>query len=151
MVLLGAVFGFIIGNVAAGGGDDGGKAAAVDAARKAAASRQDAAVKDARAGGKKSGYKRGVRAGRKGERARAAKAEAEANGTAVTTTPSTGATGATGTAAPTTQPDVNPDCPSGQEPTANGGCQPYNDSNGQIEPKIDDPRCYSDKPPAGCF
>jgi hypothetical protein len=92
-----------------------------------------------------------VKAGRKAEKARAAKAEAEANGTATgTAVPSTGATGGT-TSTPTSQAQPDANCPDGQEPTANGGCQPYDDSNGQIEPKIDDPRCYSDKPPSGCF
>jgi hypothetical protein len=55
---------------------------------------------------------------------------------------------------PTTVPEPvvpSPNCPAGQEPTADGGCAPYDESDGQIEPKINDPACYTDQPPAGCF
>jgi hypothetical protein len=52
---------------------------------------------------------------------------------------------------PQAQPNVNPRCPPGTEPNATGGCDPYDERDGQIEPKINDPRCYSDRPPAGCF
>ena len=49
------------------------------------------------------------------------------------------------------QPNVNPQCPPGQEPNTTGGCEAYDERDGQVEPKINDERCYSDRPPAGCF
>ena len=49
------------------------------------------------------------------------------------------------------EPNINPNCPGGQEPTTSGGCKTYDERDGQVEPKINDPGCYSDKPPAGCF
>jgi hypothetical protein len=57
----------------------------------------------------------------------------------------------TPTEPPQSQPNVNPHCPPGTEPDTSGGCQPYDEQDGQVEPKISDPRCYSDRPPAGCF
>jgi hypothetical protein len=49
-------------------------------------------------------------------------------------------------------PSPNTDSPPGQEPTAGGGCKPYDEMDGgQIEPRINDPRCYKPNPPDPCF
>jgi hypothetical protein len=141
MVAVAAAIGFIVGSVTAGG-DDGDRPAASDAEGRAVTSRQEAEVKRARERGERSGYRRGLRAGRRSERARTEERAAPA-----TEAPIEEAT----PAAPAAEPQVNPDCPPGSEPTASGGCQPYDESDGQLEPKISDPRCYSDRPPDGCF
>ena len=145
-VLVAAVAGFLVGR-GTGSNDDGGKAR--EAARQAS-ERKEAAVNSARERAAKSGYRRGLRAGRargiRAERRRVQQATAPEQPTSGAA-PTTGGTAGTGT----TPTQVNPDCPAGSEPNSRGGCQPYDDSNGQIEPKIDDPRCYSDRPPAGCF
>jgi hypothetical protein len=143
-VLVAAAAGFLVGR---GTGSDDNADKAREAARQVSESR-DAAVKSARERATKSGYRRGLRVGRaRGVRAERRRAQRAATAPEQPTNGAPPTTGATGTA----QAQVNPDCPPGTEPNTSGGCQPYDESNGQIEPKIDDPRCYSDRPPAGCF
>lgn len=147
LLVLGLVLlGFVVGRATR---DSGNSAAAKPAAAamtaeelarvRLAADRRGyaAGVASGRAAGKTAGRRAGERRGRR-ELARRGVQQ---------TTPAYGAR-------PTDQagkPAPNPSCPSGQEPTANGGCAPYNDRNGQIEPRINNPDCYKPNPPAGCF
>jgi hypothetical protein len=140
VVLAAAVVGFLVGR--ATGTDEGGRDA-----KRPTSSERNRIESAARASGSRIGYRRGLRAGRiQGRRVERRRAARKA-----------GAAGASAAPAerpasrPSPQLQVNPNCPAGTEPTRTGGCAPYDESNGQIEPKINDPRCYSDRPPAGCF
>jgi hypothetical protein len=110
------------------------------------------ARKVARKAGYKAGYEQGAHAGHlAGKRAARRRVKHElARGV-------TGSPAVPGSATPSPyhdqggSPAPNPGCPAGQEPTPGGGCAPYNENNGQIEPKIDDPDCYKPDPPDACF
>jgi hypothetical protein len=139
-----ALLGFVIGRSTRDSGDSGGArpAAALSAeelakARLAADRRGYAAgVASGRTAGKTAGRRAGEKRGRR-ELARRGAQQAPATG-----------------GQPTDQagnPAPNPNCPAGQEPVAGGGCAPYNEQNGQVEPRINNPDCYKPNPPAGCF
>jgi hypothetical protein len=104
----------------------------IDEAAANAAERTKKAKPDAYARGMKVGQRRGYKKGHAAGLQEAAIQTPERTTVPETTVP-------------------NPNCPAGQEPTADGGCAPYDESDGQIEPKISDPDCYTDRPPAGCF
>ena len=142
-----AIVGFAIGRSSRSdpAGADTARAQASIAAFK---SSRDAARKAARAAGYRAGLAQGTRAGRlAGKRAgrKRVKRELATQAPAAPTTPASPYKTQGGKPAP------NPGCPTGQEPTPGGGCAPYNEKNGQIEPKVDDPRCYKPDPPDKCF
>jgi hypothetical protein len=150
LVVVLAIVGFSIGRSSR---DDPGGAtdARAKAHRAAFKTSRAAARKAARRAGYKAGYEQGARAGHlAGKRAARRRVKRElARG-------ATGSPGVPGSGTPSPytdqggNPAPNPGCPTGQEPTPGGGCAPYNENNGQIEPKIDDPDCKPN-PPDGCF
>jgi hypothetical protein len=149
LVVVLAIVGFSIGRSSR---DDPGSAddARAKAERTEFKLSRAAARKRARKEGYAAGYKAGAGAGHlAGKRAARKRVKREIArgtiGTPATGVPATPYTDQGGNPAP------NPNCPAGQEPTAAGGCAPYNEKNGQIEPKIDDPDCYKPNPPDACF
>ena len=137
------VLGFVIGRSSATSADEARAAEAK--ARQAALAGAQGRASDARRGQLDAAAARGRRNGTLAAKRRVARREEQEvapqdSGTVSATPPSTGS-----------QPKVNVNCPPGQEPTKSGGCKPYSESGGQIEPKISDPRCYQPDYPPECF
>ena len=148
LVVVLAVVGFSIGRSAR---SDPARADSLRAEAKKDAYRKSraAALKAARKAGYDAGYERGARSGHlAGKRAARKRVKRElARGEAgITPTPSTSPYNDQAG-----DPSPNPSCPAGQEPTSAGGCAPYDEENGQLEPKINDPDCYKPDPPDACF
>ena len=148
LIVILAVVGFSFGRSAR---SDPARADAARAEAKRAAFRTSraAALKAARKAGYDAGYEQGAKTGHlEGKRAarKRVKRELERSAAGITSAPSPSPyTDQGGTPAP------NPSCPAGQEPNDAGGCVPYDEENGQLEPKINDPDCYKPDPPDACF
>ena len=100
---------------------------------------RSAGVTAGRKAGRQAGARAGKRAGareakrRKDEQAAAAQAAAAAEAIVVP------------------EQVITTNCPPTTEPNTSGGCEPYSELDGQVEPKINDPRCYTPAAPPECY